>query len=274
MFADEAVVSGLAFDRDGYPQACMGIAAADINQDRRPDLFVTNFADESDTLYVSQPYGGYLDMTREADLRDASFRPLGFGTQFLDADLDGWQDLIVLNGHILDDTEHGRPQAMLPQLYQGLADSRFRHVIVSDPKHILNRPRIGRGLCILDWNRDGLPDFASSYLDGNAAIVKNISKRAGNWLTLEFVGTKSSRDAIGTRVIAKFSDRSTRYWQLTAGDGFAASNERRMTLGLGDKTSVESIEIEWPSGQMQKVGNVDLNRSWLAIEGVQNLIQR
>lgn len=272
-FSEEAIVSGVAFDRDGFPQACMGIASGDINDDGRPDLFVTNFAEESNALYVSQPYGGYLDQAREARLRDPGFHQLGFGSQFLDADLDGQLDLVVLNGHIHEASDPEHSPAMRPQLYRGLARSRFSEVISNDPTSFFDIPRIGRGLCTLDWNRDGLTDFAGSFLDGQAALVTNRTVDAGHCLDLEFIGVQSSRDAVGTRVRLTFADGTERFWQSTTGDGFAASNERRMRLGLGSHTVAESVEIVWPSGQVQEFRGVGGDVRWIAIEGRPALVR-
>jgi tetratricopeptide (TPR) repeat protein len=266
-FSDEAIVSGAAFDRDGYPQACMGVAAGDINADGRPDLFITNFADESNTLYVSQPHGGYQDMTRQYALRDAGFRPLGFGTQFLDADVDGQLDLVVLNGHIHDASDPEKSPALRPMLFQGRTNDRFAQVLRDDPECFFNTPRIGRGLCVLDWNRDGLPDFAGSFLDGNAVLATNHSRSNGHWLAMQFVGVESSRDPIGTRVRLTFADGTQRLWQLIAGDGFAASNERRLHLGLGAHSVVTLVEVDWPSGLSQRFTDVSADALWVAIEG-------
>lgn len=265
-FRDEAIVSGVAFDRDGYPQACMGVASDDLNGDGRPELFITNFASESATLYVSQAHGGYLDMTRQAGLRDATFGPLGFGTQFLDADLDGHPDLVILNGHIHDGDDLGQSPAMLPQLFRGLPKVCFSQVIPDDRTNFFNTPRVGRGLCVLDWNRDGQPDFAGSCIDGNAILGTNRSTNPGHWLAIEFVGVTSSRDAIGTTVHAVFADGSKRRWQATAGDGFAACNQRRLHWGLGANTSIKWLEIEWPSGTAQRLTNVRADTVWVAIE--------
>lgn len=272
-FSDEAIVSGVAFDRDGFPQACMGVAAGDINADGRIDLFVTNFAEESNALYVSQSYGGYLDQAREARLRDPGFHQLGFGAQFLDADLDGQLDLVVLNGHIHEASDPGRSPAMRPQIYRGLAGGRFAEVLSDDPTSFFYIPRIGRGLCTLDWNRDGLTDFAGSFLDGQAALATNRTDDAGHWLDMEFVGVQSSRDAVGTRVRLTFADGTERLWRSTAGDGFAASNERRLHLGLGAHERVESVEVVWPSGLVQQFDDVSGDVRWIAIEGRPELLR-
>ena len=272
-FSDDAILSGVAFDRDGFPQACMGIASDDLNGDGRPDLFITNFASESATLYLSQAQGGYQDVTRTARLRDTTFAPLGFGTQFCDADLDGHPDLIVLNGHITDGDDLGQSPAMRPQLFRGLPNGQFEEILQPDSLDFFRVPRVGRGLCVLDWNRDGLPDFAGSFLDGNAALGTNQTPSAGHWLTLEFAGISSSRDAIGARVRLVMSDGTQRRAQLTAGDGFAASNQRRLHWGLGQHSQVERLEIQWPSGQNQVFRQVRGNAVWLAVENKQDLIE-
>ena len=277
MFVDEAVSLGTAFDRDGFPQACMGVASGDVNGDGRTDLYLTNFQDESNTLYLSQTRGGFEDRTREAALRDPSFPFLGFGTQFVDADLDGRLDLVVLNGHILDQPEVGRPAALRPQVFQQLAGGRFREMSAWSPTDFLGRPRIGRGLTLLDWNRDGLPDFAASYLDGIAGLGTNRTERPGRWLEIELAGVATARDAIGAKVRFKFADGTERVVRLTAGDGFAASNERVIRTGLGVEDDAASnaviaeLTIEWPSGAKDRHTEVPANARWLAVEGRPNL---
>lgn len=267
-FVDEAVSLGAAFDRDGFPQACMGVASGDVNGDGRTDLSITNFQDESNTLYVSQRSGGFEDRTREAELRDASFPYLGFGTQFLDADLDGRLDLLVLNGHILDQPEIGRGAALRPQLFQQIEGGRFRELKARSPEEFLARPRIGRGLTVLDWNRDGRPDFAASYLEGSAGLGTNSSRDAGQFLEIELAGVNSARDAIGAVVGITLADGEERIVRLTSGDGFAASNERVVRVGLGTAdVAIREITIRWPSGRLESHADGAANRRWLAVEG-------
>lgn len=266
-FTENAVESGVAFDRDGFPQACMGVASTDLNSDGLTDVFITNFANESNTLYESQPHGAYLDTTREARLRDASFLQLGFGTQFFDADSDGLQDLAVLNGHILNSPETGRPAAMKPQLFSGRPERGFEEISSGRPDDFFSSQRIGRGLCVLDWNRDGRQDLAASFLDGNAALITNHSNRTGHWLSIELRGVSSSRDAIGTRLELTLPGGEKRRMVLTAGDGFASSNERVLTVGLGADSHVESVRIEWPSGTVAKSGVLPADTRYTAVEG-------
>lgn len=271
-FRDDALLAGVAFDRDGYPQACMGVASGDLNGDGRVDLFITNFEDESNTLYTSQPRGGSLDTTRTAKLRDPSYKLLGFGTQFLDADNDGNLDLVVLNGHINDQSDIGKPPAMLPQLFRGLSNGEFATIQPMDRTSFFNQPRVGRGLCTLDWNEDGRPDFAGSFLDGNAVLGTNNSEQVGHSLVMEFVGVRSSRDAIGTKVRLTLADGSIRYWICTAGDGFASMNQRRLQIGVGSNTTISQVEVTWPTQEQQLFKKVQTNRSWIAIEGRSDLI--
>jgi hypothetical protein len=263
-FEDEAVLRSVAFDRDGLATACMGVAAGDVNRDGQTDLLVTNFAQESNTFYLSLGEGLYADMTREAGLRETSFAMLGFGAQFLDADLDGVLDLLILNGHI-DDL--AIPYQMRPQLFQGIPGARFAEVDATVGGRFFSEPRLGRGLCVLDWNGDGRPDFAASFLDGEAALGTNITETAGHYLQLQLIGQHSSRDAVGARVRFVLQSGRTDVLQLTAGDGYAASNERILHLGLGAETGIDAVEIDWPSGVAQRFGPLAADARYVVVEG-------
>ena len=120
-FEERAGLAGLAFDRNGLTQACMGIAVDDADGDGRLDLFVTNFLDESNTLYRGLDGHHFEDVARTSGLYLPSLPFLGFGTQFLDADLDGDPDLVVANGHIADESARGAAFQMVPQFFQNQA---------------------------------------------------------------------------------------------------------------------------------------------------------
>lgn len=264
-FTESAVLTGLAFDRDGRSQACMGIAADDANGDSQLDLFVTNYYNESNTLYVRQPGLMFLDGTVEAGLREPSLKQLGFGTQFLDADLDGWPDLVVTNGHIDDETARDIPLHMPTQFFHNQGSGKFAEVPATRLGKWFEEKYLGRGLARLDWNRDGQEDFAVSNLDSPAALLTNESPRRGRHVTVQLVGTTSARDAIGTIVQVK-SANGTKTRQLTAGDGYQASNERQLVFAVGADDAVE-VTIRWPSGQTQSFQKVLSDNCWLAVEG-------
>ena len=271
-FTEQALAAGLAFDADGLPQACMGVAAGDADSNGLIDLFVTNFYDESDTLYLQQPGGLFVDMTRQAGLRDPSPSPLGFGTQFLDGELDGLPDLVLTNGHVDDLRSIGQPYEMSPQYYRNIGSGRFIEVQVSSLGKFFEGKYLGRGLARLDWNRDGKEDFAVSHIGSPAALVVNRTEGAGHFLALQFRGVISNRDAIGTIVRITAGGR-TRTSQLTAGDGYQASNERRLVFGLGDATTVEKLHVRWLSGAEQTFSNIAADADLLLIEGRHDLIR-
>lgn len=266
-YLDEAFRLGTAVDGAGRAQACMGVAADDVDGDGRFDLFVTNFEDEANTLYQQQDGGLFTDRTREFALDDASRPMLGFGTQFLDADLDGYPELIVANGHVNDRRETGSMYQMPPQLFRNQQGSRFQLVPAKDAGDYFNGRYLGRGLAVLDANRDGLPDAVVTHLDRPAALLLNRSVRRGNWLQLQLVGTKSSRDAIATRVVIHGGDRKF-VRQLLSGDGYASSNQRLIFSGLGTGTSsTVRIEVLWPDGTGQTFDSIPVDRCVAIIQG-------
>jgi len=264
-FDESAIVMGLAFDREGHSQACMGIAADDANGDGQTDLFVTNYYNESNTLYLQQPGQIFVDATAEASLREPSLKQLGFGAQFLDADLDGWPDLVVTNGHVDDETARGIPLKMPTQVFRNSGKGRFAEVPASQLGYWFQENYLGRGLARLDWNRDGRDDFAVSIVDGPAALLTNNSPRRGRSLSVRLVGTDSARDPIGATVRVETGER-TLIKQLTAGDGYQASNERFLVFGVGDHELV-NVHIHWPSGRDDAFSGIASNAAWLAIEG-------
>ena len=229
-FDEQGVLTGTAFDSDGRAQASMGIAADDIDGDGLIDLFVTNFYNEANTLYHQRPGNFFVDATREFELRTPSLLMLGFGTQFMDADLDGRPDLVVANGHVDDYTEIGIPFRMRHQFFINLG-SRFVEVPAKKLGPFFVKEQLGRGLAKLDWNRDGRDDFAISQLVDPAGLVVNRSKSAGRFLSIRLVG-QTYRDAIGSEVTVTSGGRK-HVKQLVAGDGFECSNERRFTVWTG-----------------------------------------
>ena len=263
-FSERGVLAGVACDEQGQAQASMGIAADDANGDGLIDLFVTNFYRESNVLYVQQPGQMFIDGTRSADLRDPSFLELGFGTQFLDADLDGWPDLFVANGHINDFSHKGMPYEMAPQLFRNIGNGRFSEIPGRSIGEYFTRKALGRSVATLDINRDGRTEIAVTHVDVPFALLSNESPRA-NSLRLRFAGTASARDAFG--VIARVTAVDGRVWtkQLTAGNGFEASNERQLSFGFGDGVPAE-LHVRWPSGKTQLFRDLSKATEFLVVE--------
>jgi tetratricopeptide (TPR) repeat protein len=264
-FMESGVVTGLAFDREGRTQACMGIASGDADGDQQLDLFVTNYYNESNTLYQRQPTLMFFDTTLESGLKEPSIRQLGFGTQFLDADLDGWSDLIVTNGHVDDETARGIPLHMPTQFFRNAGAGHFDEISAAQLGPWFEGQYLGRAVAKIDWNRDGAEDLIVGTLDSSTALLTNRTASEGKFIALQLVGIISAREAIGATVEVKTSDRT---WskQLVAGDGYQASNERQMIFGVGAADMVD-IAIRWPSGQSEVYANVPTAAFWTAVEG-------
>ncbi len=265
VFVENGLQTGLAVDGAGLPQASMGVAAGDMDGDRLLDLFVTNFYEESNTLYLQRHGHMFEDATRRAGLREPSWRMLGFGTQCLDADLDGWLDLIITNGHVLDLSAKGISFRMRPQFFHNSGRGQFRELPGQPLGAYFQREYLGRGLARFDWNRDGLPDFVVSNINMQASLVTNRSTTTGNSFAVRLVGTQGSRDAIGAEVTLHVGDH---VWsqQLVSGDGYQCRNENRIVLGVGPATHIDRWSVRWPSGITTEYGGIAANVEVIATE--------
>ena len=266
LFTERAVLSGLATDWAGNAQACMGVAADDADGDGRLDLFVSNYTSESYTLYQQQSENLFIDATAKAGLREPTYAVLGFGTQFLDADLDGRPDLVVTNGHVDDYSHTGILHHMKPQFFQNIGQGHFVEIDSQQLGPYFDAKYLGRPLAVLDWNLDGRDDFIVGHLYRPVALVTNQTSSAGEFLVVQLRGVVSARDAIGATVTVQAGNRT---WvrQLTAGDGYHASNERKLTFGLGDADHVDALKVKWPSGRESSFADLPAAGRLLIVEG-------
>ena len=265
-FEERATLAGLAFDRNGLAQGCMGIAVDDFDADGELDLFITNFFDESNTLY-SGGLGQYFeDATRPAGLYLPSLPMVGFGTQFLDADLDGDPDLVVANGHISDRGQDGAEFQMRPQCFEN-RKGRFAELFAPDAGAYFNRKLLGRSLAKIDFDRDGREDFVVTHLDAPVALLHNETPNAGHFLSIRLTGVRCDRDALGATVTVLTENGVRRVRQVTAGDGYMSSNQRQLVFGLGAESSAKQVVVRWPSGTSQEFGAVMADRELIIVEG-------
>lgn len=267
---NEALISGLAMSAEGRTQACMGVAAGDADGDGELELFITNFHGESNAYYRLTG-GAFQDMAMTSGLRQPSLSKLGFGTQFLDADLDGWADVIVANGHIDNFSSDGHTAyQMSAQFFANAGRGKFVEADSSALGAYFQSRVLGRSLARLDWNGDGLEEAVVMHLDAPIALLKNTTKNTGGFLSVRLRGVESSRDAVGATVQIQLSDHAVTR-QLTAGDGFQASNERNLIFGLGAEESVSRMVVRWPSGMRSEFGPLKANTHWIAVEGAAQL---
>ena len=263
--SNHANTTGLAFNDDGLPMACMGVAVDDFDGNNSLDLFVTNFHNEANTLYLQDSPGFFGDATKAAGLEAASIPFTGWGTQSLDADLDGWPDLVVANGHVDDYRDEGGDYQMRPQFFRNQG-GRFRELMPENVGPWFADKYLGRGLARVDWNLDGLPEFIVSNINSPMAILKNVSTSTGRYLKMKLVATQTARDAIGARVSVQFGNRKVSR-QLLAGDGYMASNERIIHFGLGNIERIGPVTISWPSGAVSQFELLQGDSSLTVVEG-------
>lgn len=254
-FTEEGVLRGVAFNDRAVAEAGMGIAAGDPDADGDIDLLVTNFYEETNTLYEQRPGGGFVDATAARSLERPGYELLGFGTQFLDADGDGAVDLLIANGHV--DDQPNVPFAMPPTVLRN-AGGRFAVVSPTQAGPYFAGEYLGRGLARLDWNSDGRPDAVVTHLDAPAALLTNLSDGPPS-MDVRLVATTTHRDAIGavataTIETADSSASATRHTQRQfqmAGDGYLTSNQRILSFATGPGGRVVSIEVRWPGGAVE-----------------------
>lgn len=255
--------AGVAVDALGRSQASMGIACGDQNRDGMLDIIVTNFRYEDSTLYLQVSPGVFVDGTRAARLGEFTREWLSFGCQLADMDNDGWLDFITVNGHI----DMLTPWKMPPQVLYN-RKGKFEWLRQPSPGVYFDVDNVGRSLTMADLDRDGRLDFAVTHLDRPAALLLNESTSTTNtFLQLELIGTQSQREAIGARVTVRAGDQR---WvvPLSVGDGFYGTNERLVHLGLGNVSTIDSIEISWPSGQREAYRDLKSGQRYRAIETV------
>lgn len=272
--SEMATILGCAAGGLGQRQGCMGIATGDFDRNGFIDLHVTNYWNQPADLYLQQPTGEFINGNLSHGVHDASLKTVGWGTQAVDLDRDGWLDLVVLNGHLTDHRRRGVPLEMKPQLFRG-SGTGFALVANSLPPatpsvargddRFWDKPALGRTLAILDWNDDGKPDLVANSLDGPVSLLENKTETKG-FVKLELVGVSSERDAIGAKVVLSSGESSWFAW-VVGGGGFLSANQRVIDVGIGDEKVVDRIEVVWPSGIVQRFENLPINQSLLIIEG-------
>jgi hypothetical protein len=266
-FTDVAVGAGCAYSQDGKPQAGMGIAVGDYDRNGTVDLFKTNFAGDTSTLYANDGKGFCEDRTFASGI-GLNTRWLGWGVGFLDLDNDGWLDLFLVNGHVYPEVERLKTEAPYKQrkvVYRNLGTGRFEDISerLGPP---VTTPAAGRGAAFADLDNDGDTDVVVNNVHAEPDLFRLDSPRDAHWLTLKLVGTRSNRSAIGARV-RLVSPGGVQLQEVRGGGSYYSQNDLRVHFGLGRSASIERLEIRWPSGLEERFVDVGIDRIVIVKEG-------
>jgi len=268
-FEETGVRAGIAFSEDGKARAGMGIDAADFDNSGAEGIAITNFDNEMMALYRTGRDGVYQDIAQRSGIGAASKSSLGFGCAFLDINLDGFLDLVAVNGHI-DETVrriHGNVgYAQPPHLFLNDGKAGF-HDIAAEAGAGFAAPKVARGLAYGDFDRDGDLDLLITTNQGPAYLYRNNLPAGNHGLRLRLTGTKSNRDAIGA-VARVFGPEGTQSRRVKSGSSYLSQSELPLTFGLGRRDTAARLVIEWPSGATQEFKNVR-SGSWQCTEGQQ-----
>jgi hypothetical protein len=265
-FKDVAVEMGLAFSNEGKARAGMGVDCADFDNSGKPGIVITNFDNEMLGLYRSNGKS-FDDVAMQAGLGPASRNTLGFGCVFLDADLDGRLDLAVANGHIDDTVRNIRGNvgyAQSPQLFLNQSNAKFLEV-AAELGGGFAQSKVGRGLAVADFDRDGDLDLLLTTNNGPAYLYRNDQLAGNRSIRLQLVGAKSNRDAIGATV-RLFSNGQVQSRLVRSGSSYLSQSELPLTFGIGKQDEIEKIVVDWPSGKTEEYPKLKSRKSYQLTE--------
>jgi hypothetical protein len=265
-FEEIGTPDGIGYSRDGVARAGMGVDIADFDRDGKPDILIANFEAEGLALFHAGD-GVFEDEAGSRGLYEPSYKFVGFGLKFLDYDNDGWPDIFAVNGHVLDDIDRYRPGSTFAQQKLIFHNQRGRFEVVSLPAGTaLGAKRVGRGAAFGDLNNDGLID---AVVSNNAAppdiIANQCATKDNHYILIRFVGTKSNRDGLGVRVIARLGATSRPY-QVSGSGSYLSQSDTRLHLGLAQAERIDELDVFWPSGTRQMIRDLAADRIYVIDE--------
>ena len=275
-FEDVSELCGATRSLDGQERAGMGVDAEDVTGDGRPDLFVTNFYGEPNSMFRNDGNGFFTEITAVAGFQSSGIPMVKWGTRLADLDNDGWPDIFVTSGHVDDNlVQMGNPNAPHEEpalLWRNKGKGRFEPVGDSAGPYFAV-PHVGRGAAFGDLDNDGDIDIVVNHVDGIPAILLNESPRVAaergeppnHWIRLVLRGRSSNRDAIGSRVIVRADGREI-HRQIKGGMSYGSAHDPRLLIGIGRAERVDQLEIRWPGGRVSRLENLDVDREFRLIE--------
>ena len=264
-FRELGIEAGVAYNLDGRLQAGMGVAVADFDGNGFLDIAKTNFSGDLPSLYMNEDGEFFQDVSQRAGL--GVHQLLGWGVAWVDVDEDGWNDLVMVNGHVypeVERTQTGDRYRQRSLLFRNLGNGRFADwTAQAGPGFEQTRP--ARGLAAGDLDGDGFPELFIVNMNQGPSVLKRQSRRA-NWVRLELRGIKSNRSAIGARVTIEAEGRR-RMGEVSSGSSYYSQNEFALHFGLGTAKAIDRIEVRWPNGARQEWIQPPMNRTIRLVEG-------
>lgn len=254
-FREVSLSAGVGFNEDGRTFAGMGTDFADYDNDGWPDIVVTDLSDERYVLFRNNGDSTFSDFTASSGLGRATLDWSGWSTRFFDYDNDGWKDLFVAQGHVMDTiaaTNPNRKYRQPPLLLQNRKGQFSR----AGAGPVFDRDWAGRGAAFGDIDNDGDVDIVVANVNQNAYILRNDVGNQRNWLRLQLTGVRSNRDGIGAQIVAVGTSGTTQRYSVQTAVGYQSASDKRVVIGLGTDDAVKTLEIRWPSGAIQKLGPV------------------
>ena len=255
-FEEKAVAAGIAFSEDGVARAGMGADAGDYDRSGHPSLIITNFANQMISLYHNEGNGLFVDEAPRSEVGRNTLVTLGFGCFFFDYDNDGWLDIFVADGHIENEIERVQKRvsyAEPPHLFRNLGGGKFQEV-TAQVGGAFASPKVARGAAYADIDNDGALDVLVTTNGGGAWLFHN-EGGTNHSLRVKLLGTKSNRDGIGA--VVRVTSGSAKQWQmLRSGSSYLSQSELVLTFGLGEAAKADTVEVQWPSGQVDTLSGV------------------
>ncbi|HUA14884.1 MAG TPA: CRTAC1 family protein [Verrucomicrobiae bacterium] len=266
-FEERGVTAGIGFSEDGVARAGMGVDAADYDHSGHPSVLISNFANQMVSLYHNEGNGLFVDEAPQSEVGRATLITLGFGCFFFDYDNDGWPDIFVADGHIEDGVESVQKRVKFAEpahLFRNLGGGKFTEVTDRMGKAFA-APRVARAAAYGDIDNDGFLDVLVTTNAGPAYLFHN-EGGTNHSLRVKLVGTKSNRDGIGS-VVRVGAGGSKQVKMLRSGSSYLAQSELVLTFGLASGTKADSVEIDWPSGLVDHLSNVEAGQTVTVQEG-------
>jgi enediyne biosynthesis protein E4 len=267
-FSDEAMVAGIALNSEGQALGSMGVAWGDYDHSGRLSMFVTEFADQPNTLYHNQRTGVFEDVAMESRLGQPSLPFLGWGTKFFDMDNDGWLDLFVACGHVYPQMDNVRGSAAYAEpmlLHRNLRNGTFEEV--SKQSGLADMPlESRRGAAFGDIANTGNIDIVVLNVGKPPSLLLNTNKSSNHRVLFHLIGTKSNRAAIGARVTIHAAG-VMQFDEVRGGGSYLSQNDLRLHFGLGQAAKIETVEVRWPSGSVENLKDVAADKIYTIVEG-------